>query len=291
VRKPNFFIVGAPRCGTGSLWTYLRGHPEIYMPAEKELYFFDTDLWGNEAWAPSLEQYLESFSAAGDRIRIGEATPSYLRSLAAPKAIKALSPGAQIIMMLRNPVDVMYSLHSQGLSYDTEPVAHFETALRADALRTGRELIGYREFTDFPGQVQRYFDLFGRENAHVIIYDDLKADPAGTFQRTLRFLGVSLGFTPAFCVVGANRRVRNVHLQKILVRPPRALHEIGRTLVPRRFRPWIREGLLNLNTVLRARPPLDPELRRRLQKEFEPRVGQLSAMLGRDLSGWCREQG
>jgi Sulfotransferase domain len=288
VRNPNFFIVGAPRCGTGSLWTYLKGHPEIYMSTPKELYFFDTDLRENSESLPSLEQYLAVFSAAGNQKKIGEATPSYLRSEHAPEAIKAFSPGAQIIIMLRNPIDVMSSLHSSALD-GLEPITDFEAALEADARRTGRERIGYREFTDFPGQVQRYFDLFGRENVHTIIYDDLKKSSAAVYESTLCFLGVNLGFAPAFTVMGANRYVRSLPLQRILVRPPRALREIGRALLPSWLRVQIRVRLLKLNTVVRARSPLDPELRRRLQKEFEPKIERLSKLLGRDLSGWCKD--
>ncbi|MGH9453735.1 MAG: sulfotransferase family protein [Terriglobia bacterium] len=288
VRKPNFFIVGAPRCGTTSLWGYLQGHPEIYMPAQKELYFFDADLWGSEAWAPSLEQYLGFFSAAGGQKRIGEATPSYLRSKLAPKAIKTFSPGAQIIIMLRNPVDVMYSLHSQGLRYNTEPITDFETALEADGRRRGRELLGYRESTNFPQQVQRYFDRFGRENVHTIIYDDLKKNSAAVCQNTLRFLGVRLDFASEFPLMNSNKQARNARLQAMLLQP-RALREISRALVPHKVRARIRRSLSNANRVVRPRPPMDTELRRRLQKEFEPKVERLSRLLGRDLSGWCKE--
>lgn len=288
MRKPNFFIVGAPRCGTGSLWTYLKGHPEIFMSTPKELYFFDIDLREKSEPRFSMEQYLAFFSAAGNQKKIGEATPSYLRSQHAPKAIKAFSPGAQIIIMLRNPIDVMYSLHSSALE-GFEPITDFEAALEADATRIGREQVGYREFTEFPEQVERYFGLFGRENVHTIIYDDLKRSSEAVYKDTLRFLDVSLGFTPAFTVMGANRHPRSLPLQRILVRPSRGIREIGRILLPRWLRGRMRGGLLNLNSAVRARPPLDPEFRKRLQNEFEPKIERLSKLLGRDLSGWCSE--
>jgi hypothetical protein len=261
------------------------------MPAQKELYFFDSDLelCGDDARTHSIEQYLHFFSEAGDRKRIGEATPSYLRSKRACEEISAFSPGAQIIIMLRNPVDVMHSLHSLGRRYNTEPITSFGAALEADARRTGGQAIGYREFTEYPSQVQRYFDLFGPANVHVIIYDDLKDDSAGVYRSTLRFLGVSLNSTSKFPIMDANRHVRNFQLQIILVRPPRWLREIGHALMPRRLRVWVRPSLLNLNAVVRSRPPMDPQLRRRLQKEFEPKIKQLSNLLGRDLSEWCRE--
>jgi len=256
------------------------------MSVEKELYFFDADLWANQSWAPSLREYLKCFVAAGDRKKIGEATPSYLRSQRAPKVIKTFSPQAQIIIMLRNPADVMHSLHSQGLRYGTESISDFEAALEADARRTGRELQGYREFTNYPEQVQRYFELFGRESVHTIIYDDLQKNSAAVCQDVLRFLRVGLDFAAAFPQVNSNRQVRNFHLWAILREPPRPLRKISRALTPHWLRSRISHGLQNSNLAVRARPPMDPELRQRLQEEFKPKLEQLSKLLGRDLSGW-----
>jgi hypothetical protein len=288
LKKPNLFIAGAPRCGTTSLWSYLKDHPDIFMSAEKELYFFDSDLRPSGWQPPPLEQYLANFSAAGDRKIVGEATPSYLRSERAPKEIKAFSPGAQIVIMLRNPVDVMHSLHSAAL-YSREPLTDFEAAVEADARRRDPELIGYREFTDFPRQVQRYFDLFGRERVHTIIFDDLKADSAAVYRNTLQFLGVGPGFMPEFTVVNANANVRNLRLQRNLAHPPGVFRYIARALVPQRLRSRIQRSLLNSNLAVSPRAPMDPRLRTRLQKEFEPQVEQLSKLVGRDLSGWCVE--
>jgi hypothetical protein len=301
LRKPNFFIVGAPKCGTTSLWSYLKGHPEIYMPSLKELYFFDGDLWEKRRerpWAqlnggrePSLEQYLGCFSAAAGQTGIGEATPSYLRSLRAPAEIKAFSPGAQIIIMLRNPVDLMYALHSQSVRGSWEPIGDFETALEADPKRRSEDVQGYRgyrNFANFPEQVQRYFDLFGRENVHTIIYDDLKESADIVGRDTLRFLGVRLDLAAEFPRENPNKNVRSMRLQTMLLRQPRALRVIARLLTPRWLRSRVEHGILKSNMVVRPRPPMKAELRRRLQKEFEPKVDQLSAILGRDLSGWSR---
>jgi hypothetical protein len=286
--KPNLFIVGAPRCGTTSLWSYLKDHPDIFMSAEKELYFFDSDLRPAGWRGPSPDQYLANFSAAGGRKIIGEATPSYLRSERAPKEIKAFNPAAQIIIMLRNPVDVMHSLHSSAL-YSPEPVTDFEAAVEADARRSGPERIGYHEFTDFPKQVRRYFDLFGRANVHIIIFDDLKENPGSAYRNTLRFLKVDEGFVPEFTIVNANASVRYLRLQRNLAHPPGVLREIARALVPQLLRTRIKRSLLDSNLVVRPRAPMDLRFRRRLQKEFEPQVEQLSKLIGRDLSAWCVE--
>jgi hypothetical protein len=190
--------------------------------------------------------------------------------------------------MLRNPLDVMYSLHSKALD-GQEPIDDFEAALKADVGRTGREHIGYREFTDFPKQVQRYFDLFGHENVHTIIYDDLRRNPAKVCQNILRFLGVRSDFAAEFPRINLNRQTRNVRLQAILVSMPRSIRHIGRALMPQRLRSRIRSILSESNRVLGPRPPMDQALRKRLQEEFEPKIDRLSRMLGRDLSAWCKE--
>lgn len=289
MRKPNFFIVGAPRCGTSSLRSYLKEHPDIFMSAEKELYFFDSDLRPSGWQPPSLQQYLANFAAAGDQKIIGEATPSYLRSERAAKDIKAFNPEARIVIMLRNPVDVMHSLHSAAL-YSREPLTDFEAAVEADARRKAPELIGYREFTDFPRQVQRYLDQFGRQHVHIIIFDDLKEDTASVYRSTLQFLDLDLvGPMPEFSVVNANTNVRHLRLHKNLAQPGGVFRHVARALLPPRLRSRIQRSLLKSNRAAGPRPPMDPRVRRRLQKEVQPQVEQLSKLLGRDLTGWVRD--
>jgi hypothetical protein len=283
--KPNLFIVGAPRCGTRSLWTYLKGHPDIFMSAEKELYFFDSDL--REKQKISMEEYLGHFSAASDQKKIGEATASYLRSRSAAQAIKAFSPSAQIIVILRNPVDVMHSLHALAL-YGSEQITDFAAALEADSVRTGRERIGYREFTDFSEQVRRYFDQFGRENVHIIIYDDLEADAPGVGRNTLRFLGVREDSTLTFPRVNSNKKIRIPRLEQMLCHPPPNLLRLG-ALIPRQIRRRVWQGLSKLNGTIRPREPIDPCVRKLLQAEVAPKVDQLSKLLGRDLSRWYKD--
>jgi hypothetical protein len=283
--KPNFFIVGAPRCGTRSLYTYLKGHPDIFMSAEKELFFFDSDL--REKQKLSMEQYLGHFSAANGQKKIGEATASYLRSQSAAQAIKAFNPSAQIIIMLRNPLDVMHSLHALGL-YSAEPITDFATALEADTARTGREKIGYREFTHYPEQIQRYFDQFGRENVHIIIYDDLKTDAAGVGRNTLRFLSVREDIALKFSRENSNRKTRSPRLEHLLYYPPASLRTLS-NLIPPQIRRRVWGKLLRLNGTIRPRETMDPQVRKQLQAEIVPGVDQLSKMLARDLSGWYKD--
>jgi len=185
-------------------------------------------------------------------------------------------------------VGVMYSLHWHALDI-SEPVVDFEAALEADLKRTGRQLVGYRQITDYPEQVKRYLDVFGRECVHVIIFDDVKGNPAVVYREVLRFLDVDSGFVPEFVIMGANKRVRSRRLQRFLVYPPVTMRLLGRTLLPPPFRLLVRRMLVKSVRTTKPRPPIDPELRRRLQAEFEFKIDELSELLGRDLSGWHKD--
>ena len=108
---PDFFIVGAPKAGTTSLYFYLEQHPEIFMSAVKETNYFSYEatvkqnLYYNERGINDWEEYLKLFSEAGKKKAIGEASVSYLFYPEVAEAIKAKFPEGKIIIMLRNPVE------------------------------------------------------------------------------------------------------------------------------------------------------------------------------------------
>ena len=112
--RPDFFIVGAPKCGTTALYEYLRQHPAVFMPFHKEPLFFGDDLTRRYGRL-TLHDYMRLFKDAKPGQRVGEASAWYLYSRSAAAEIKAYAPDAQIIVMVRNPVDMMYAEHSQVL--------------------------------------------------------------------------------------------------------------------------------------------------------------------------------
>lgn len=293
-RLPDFFIVGAPKCGTTALYDYLRQHPQIFMPFHKEPLFFGSDLQRRYG-RMSPTEYAALFRDARHDQRVGEASTWYLYSSTAAGEILDASPSAQIIIMLRNPVDVMYAQHGQLLFNRQEDIEDFEAALNAEDERVaGKRLppgpirpenLFYRRMASFADQVQRYVSAFGRERVLVIIQDDLAADTGGVFAETLRFLGVNETFAPSFGRSNESRRVRNRVVQRLAYDPP-----LIRGLAPmlRRYR-WVhslRNRLLTANSRLTPRPAMDRVLRARLTREFEPEVRRLSSVIGRDLSAW-----
>ena len=295
-RRPDFFIVGAPKCGTTAMNDYLRRHPHIFMPERKDTTFFGSDLHFRQPRI-SNEAYQLLFRGANGAKRVGETSVWYLYSKKAAEEIKAFSPDASIVVMLRNPVDMLYAQHSEFFYNLNEDIPSFEGALDAEEDRKRGERIPtqahlveglfYRETAKYAEQLERYFDVFGREKVHIIIFDDFKRDTARIFCETLEFLDVDSSFRPEFPIINRNKTFRHLSLQKFFISPPTLLTSFLNTITPHPFQGRVFVRLMKMiNTRYINRPPLDPAVRRRLQAEFQPEVQRLAELLGRDLSSW-----
>jgi hypothetical protein len=296
-RRPDFFIVGAPKCGTTAMYEYLRLHPDLFLPERKELRFFGSDLEIRDRQPLSLAEYLAYFREAGAAARVGTAYVWYLYSRTAAREIAEFAPGAQIIAMLRNPVEVLPALHSENLSNGNEEIADFDAAWEAEAdRRAGRRIpphahllqgLLYSEVPRYTEQLERYFEAFGRDRVRVIVFDDFRADTRGTYRDTLAFLGVADDFRPSsFSVINSNRRLRSERLRHFLARPPDAPRRVIHYLVPRRVRRGLYEWAKGLNIRSVPRPPLPEATRERIRSAFRDEVERLSDLLDRDLMGW-----
>ena len=295
--RPDFFIVGAFKAGTTSLYDYLRQHPQVFMPFHKEPMYFGADLDARYR-RMSEDEYLQLFADARTGQRVGEASPWYLYSASAAREIKAFAPEAQAIVMLRNPVDVMYAQHSQLLFNQREDLADFGEALAAEPDRRAgrripagalrREALFYRHSVRFAEQLARYLDVFGRERVHVIVHDDLVGDTARVVRDAFAFLGVDPNASVDLHVLNPNRRARSGLVQRLIFRPPGPLRRVVPAL--RRF-PLVhrlRDTLVSANSGPEARRAMDPELRRQLTAALAPAVEALGTLIGRDLSAWSR---
>src|SRR5581483_5966556 len=296
MRGPDFFIVGAPKCGTTALTDYLAQHPEVGMCERKETQYFATDLYpkfGREdgAWI-TPEEYLRLFTHAQGRKRIGEASVWYLYSAAAPAAIRAFAPNADIIVMLRNPLEALPSLHSQFVFVGIEPVEDFEAALALDPERErsgsppGFPPRSYRSAARYGEQVRRYVETFGRDRLHVILYDDFSADTLGSFRRTCEFVGVDPGFLPEIRVVNPNKRVRARWAQDLVQDPPPALRRLLHASTPQRLRRRLGATLKRWNTRYEPRRPASESAAEALRPLVAQQVEELRELLGLDASRW-----
>ena len=298
-RRPDFFIVGAPKSGTTAMYEYLRAHPQLFLPELKELRYFGSDLQIRHRPTRTLDDYLAFFSGAGPAQRIGTAYVWYLFSTTAADEIHEFNPDARIVVMLRNPVDMVWALHSEHLYNGNEDIADFTAALDAEPdRRAGRRIpadahlpqgLVYSEVPRYTEQLRRYVDRFGRDRVSVTIFDDFVADPAAAYGAILRFLDVDASYRPpAFDVINANRRIRSQSLRRFLASPPDLPRRVIKRLVPGPLRRGLYERAKRINVADAQRAPMPDATRERLRSLFAGEVEELSAYLGRDLSAWDR---
>lgn len=297
--KPNFFIVGAPKCGTTALYEYLRAHPNIFMSKVKEPHFFAKDL-GAYPRAKTLEAYTELFAeSTPEHLMVGEASVYYLRSSVAIPNIREFNPDARIIAMFRNPVEMVYALHAQLLYVSEETVSDFETAWRLQERRSrgidlppairSPLLVQYAQVGQFGTQTQRLLSLFPRAQVKLILYDDFAASPRQVYDEVIEFLGIPRDNRTEFPRINESKRARLAWLRRFSRKPPAALRNAVRSLkqaVGTEGISAVKKRIVDLNTVKDYRPPLAPEFRAELVETFRDEVALLSRLLNRDLSHW-----
>ena len=292
--RPDFFLVGVFKGGSTALYEQLRRHPQIFMPFHKEPLYFGDDLTRRYGRI-SFDDYMRLFKDAKPRQRVGEASTWYLYSESAAREIREFNPDAQIMVILRNPVDVMYAQHNQLIFNAMEPLTDFAEALEAEPYRRRGERLPpwpinientfYRHSVKFAEQLERYFDVFGRDRVHIMLSDDLKRDGAGVVRGIYEFLGVDPTFAAAPPRANDSRAVRSSRMQRFIFMP-RLLMPVAPLL--RRF-PLVRAvrtRLLEMNSREQQRRPMDPVLRRQLLDEFTPEIEKLGRLIDRDLSAW-----
>ena len=191
-RWPNFFIVGAPRAGTTSLYEYLKITKGVYLPHFKEANYFavsvDTDLLMLDN-VKDKQEYLNLFKDVKDEVAVGDSSGLYLWDPKAAQLIHEVSPNAKIIIILRDPIQRAYShfLKLVNFNQDSHPFSEsIKKAAKAPPNYSGRVVDCGRYYE----QVKRYFDLFGKENVRVYIYEEFFEDPRGFVKDILKFLGV-----------------------------------------------------------------------------------------------------
>lgn len=295
--KPDFFLVGAPKCGTTALHQHLARHPEIFVSAKEEMNHFATDLLrADDPWR-SEERYLEAFRGAAGARRIGDSSVFHLFSRAAARGIRAFRPDARILVSLRDPVDWLPSYHSQLVWNGDETLTELEAALEAEPARQrGLQLpaqlrfpqrLYYSQVAAFSEQLERYFDAFGRERVHVLLFDELESAPESALRALLEFLDVDPSHCENFERANPNQQVRSAAFSEFLKRPPSPVAAIVTRALPPGLRLRLRRALRRLNSRKAPRAPLSPALRARLCERFRPEVARLEALLGRPLPGWC----
>ncbi len=218
MKKPNFFIIGAPKCGTTSLAEYLRSHPDVYFSTPKEPDHFNSDFPRKEIL--SDEEYMEKyFSGADHQKAVGEGSTHYLFSRRAVLNILSFNPDAKFIVMLRNPVELAESLYFEERSQLAEKAATFEEAwnLESDPSRAAEVSLHYGSIAKLGEQLIRLFDAVSdRSKILIIDFDKFINDTKAEYSKVLEFLGLEMDGRTQFFNAHPRREARSHFIEKVL---------------------------------------------------------------------------
>lgn len=297
---PNFLIVGAAKCGTTSLYYYLRQHPEIFLSANKEPKFFSSlvlkfplrgpgdDFVEKHRMVKSWEAYGQLFAEVRAERAVGEASTDYLyRGRQIIPHIRQRLGDPRIIILLRDPVERAFSSW-RHLRRDGRETASFDDALEAERERQllNWEFIwSYKDVGFYAAQVRAYLENFSR--VHVCLFEDFAARPGEELRAIYRFLDVSEAFEADTSRVYNPGTAGGVSWLGRLLTTTAGTGN-ARTIEPRTvFRSRLGRRLVDF--ILRAsQESMSPTTGARLQSAFREDVARLGALLNRDLSHWLK---
>lgn len=189
---PHFLIIGSQKAGTTTLYHVLRQHPQLYLPARKELNFFFHDA----LYRRGLEYYAHFFDAAQPGQLCGEASPGYICHPQAPERIFRALPAVKLILTVREPIERAYSQYwdnrrhlSEWRTFDEVVALYLE-----DEYQPGR--VGYFSRGVYIRYIRRYLEFFPSEQLLVLDFNDLREKPTVFYRRVFEFLGVDSTFDP-----------------------------------------------------------------------------------------------
>jgi Sulfotransferase family len=270
---PNFLVIGAMKAGTTSLHRYLREHPQVFMPAAKELDFFVAE----KRWVEGRSWYEAQFAAADGAIAVGEASPTYTMHPLFPGVadrVAELLPNARLVYSVRHPIERMRShyLHEVEKGRERAPIGR--------ALATDRR---YLDASRYAMQLEQYLDRFPADRVRVITAEQLRDDRAAAVRGVLAFLGVDPDWPGSPALDREFHRTSDKRVRRPLVeaalRVPGTRALAG--LAPRRLR------RLGSRGVAAGRATAIPEaVEARLRAELREDVARLRTHLGEGFDGW-----
>ncbi|MBN2682085.1 MAG: sulfotransferase [Bacteroidales bacterium] len=311
IRKPNFFVVGAAKAGTTSLYYYLNQHPEIYLSPLKEPNFFSTDInpelfsdtyrKNNQldykkyfsvkplnklqlSFVREEEYYNLLFEDAKEEKIIGECSTSYLFSNEAAGNIFEYNPKAKILITIRNPIERAYSHYLMALRYGYTSL-NFNEAINKDinAIKKGwgiSEL--FIELGQYSQQISRYYEVFGKENVLVLLFEELKNNLEGSLGKTFEFLNVK-GYTVKNSEVQNSAKVPRFRtLNKFFVHS--GIKNLSTKMLPSGSKEKLKSALYK-NA---GKMEMKKEDRDFLLRIFETEIKETSVLINKDLSSWTK---
>lgn len=274
-RLPNFLYLGPDKSGSSWLFEVLRNHPDCFVPACKDVYYFD------EHYDKGMDWYLDFFRDARPGVpAMGELSHSYLFSMEAADRIRQDLPGVKLMASLRQPVERCYSHYLYLVSSGLVTSSFAETIDN----RPGLTRSSY-----YAKSVEGYLERFGAERFKVLFFDDLKMDPRHYASQVYDFLGLS--FNEAFDYdkkVREARAARNVYLARLAKHGALMARKLGLVNLVGAVKHGLAARLLYRPLKKGEAPKMDPEVGKRLLERYIPDIEATEKLLGVNLDHWKR---
>ena len=277
---PNFFIVGAPRCGTTTLYAFLNKTKGVYMSPHKEPHYFTKSVETSNLYQPiqDKKKYLALFEKGKDNKAIGEASTSYLWDPKAPMLIHDIVPKAKIIIMLRNPIERAYSYYlwriSNGKTYSFREAIDESLESKNDFYK-GLIINGGKYYE----QVQRYLNIFGSNQVKVLKFEEFIKNTKKTVMDVLKFLEIDAEPPESVELVHNTLTVPKGKLSTILLQN-RKIKKIGKKILPNNLVEYLAKTVLGKKI---AKPKMQQKDRIFLGNLYFEDVEKLQELLKRDF--------
>jgi len=276
---PNFFIVGAPRAGTTSLYQYLKETSGVYMSPTKEPNYFSSINASSLSSPPIKDEkkYLKLFSKVKDEKAIGEASPNYLRDPKSPELIHNAVPNSKIIIILRDPVERAYSSYllrlSSGKTYSFSQA--IKQAIESDDDYKTRIINGGIYFES----IQRFQKIFGIENVKIFIFEEFIQDETATIKKILSFLGID-SEPPESIELTHNLLTKPRGRISLALLTNKTIRKFGRKVLPSPTADLVVKRILGKKTKKEKIPQVDREF---LEKFYKQDAEKIQKMFSRPL--------
>lgn len=197
------FIVGAPKCGTTTIFHWCKLHPEISVCSPKEPAFFcgyNSQSFvgpGSDEFMTSRPTTIKEYEASFQRLEnakvMVDASTDYLHCQEACERIKSYAPNSKIIICLRNPIERAYSQYQHTVRDGLETLEFIEAFnLSENRRRSGFiPLFHHYHRSKYAEYVSKYIDLFGVDNVLLIDFSKLKKSPESVMKEISNFLEIN----------------------------------------------------------------------------------------------------
>lgn len=285
---PNFLIIGTPKAGTTAIYHYLNQHPEIYFSPEKEPHFFSFIGEQKPHWGvKTLAEYEKLFKAVTTEKAIGEASTWYLYSQSAAKQIRKYLPNVKLIIILRNPIERAYSSWAFRVQCGWESIIDFEQALQAEENRISNNYewdFHYLKTGFYYHQIQRYFNLFSKEQIFICTYDELKDDSPSLIQDIFNFLEVDNSFIPDTSIRHNQTQLPKNKIFNRFLTKSSCWKNIIKIFVPDNIRKKLQNKITITNQT--SVPKLSQKIKTKYTSLYEEDILKTSELSSIDVSQW-----